>query len=160
MGVAGVFCPLIEFSFPAPAVLCGSQAGRLWKAISRRCLRRNLTFLPGPWQVFIKYSIHEFGDDPQNRTDSKCGRNTKWLWRIFPGLLTSTSIRLLASEPLPLTPQEPCSCERALTSRTRWPTKSPSRRPRPLNDCLGRGPRAKPGQRTTTQTREPSHCAS
>jgi hypothetical protein len=59
-------CPVatLKFSFPAPAVLCGIQAERLWKANSRRCLRRNLPFLPGPWQVFMKYSINEFGDDP------------------------------------------------------------------------------------------------
>ena len=60
-------CPVatLKFSFPAPAVLCGSQAGRLGKANSRRCLRRNLPFLPGPWQVFMKYFINEFGDDPK-----------------------------------------------------------------------------------------------
>ena len=59
--------PSSKFSFPAPAALCGRQAGRLWQSISRRCLRRNLTFLPGPWQVFIIYPINQFGDDPNNQ---------------------------------------------------------------------------------------------
>ena len=59
-------CPVASsrFSLAAPAALCGSRAERLWEAISRRCLRRNLTFLPGPWQASIKHSINEFGDDP------------------------------------------------------------------------------------------------
>jgi hypothetical protein len=75
-------CPVASsrISFPAPAVLCGSQGGRVWKAISRRCLRRNLPFLPGPSQAFTKYLINELGDDPHfliqaqgERGRVKCG---------------------------------------------------------------------------------------
>jgi len=31
-------------------------------------LRRNLPFLPGLYRVFLKYSINEFGDDPEIKT--------------------------------------------------------------------------------------------
>ena len=53
-----------KFFFACPAELCGRQPWGIWERISRRCLRRNLPFLPGPYRVFIKYSINEFGDEP------------------------------------------------------------------------------------------------
>ncbi|KPK85039.1 MAG: hypothetical protein AMJ94_19490 [Deltaproteobacteria bacterium SM23_61] len=50
---------------PPPLGFADDQKGVPGKRISRRCLLRNLTFLPGPWQVFMKNSVNEFGDDPK-----------------------------------------------------------------------------------------------
>ncbi|KPK93574.1 MAG: hypothetical protein AMJ94_02915 [Deltaproteobacteria bacterium SM23_61] len=52
-----------HFSHPRCALRM-SDRGVRGKRISRRCLLRNLAFLPGPWQALMKNSINEFGDDP------------------------------------------------------------------------------------------------
>jgi hypothetical protein len=51
--------------FPPPLLFAEDPQRGLGEAISRRGLRRKLPFLPGPCQVFIKYSIISFGDDPK-----------------------------------------------------------------------------------------------
>ncbi|KPK92729.1 MAG: hypothetical protein AMJ94_04590, partial [Deltaproteobacteria bacterium SM23_61] len=48
---------------PPPLRLADDPQGIHGKRISRRCLLRNLTFLPGPWQAFLKHSTDEFGDE-------------------------------------------------------------------------------------------------
>jgi hypothetical protein len=64
-------CSVISLKkfFPAPASPCGKPAGGLKEAVSRRGLRRNLPFLPGPCQAFIKHLINEIGEDPQIITE-------------------------------------------------------------------------------------------
>jgi len=52
--LAGVFFYPPNPVFHAPAALCGRPAGALSVAISRRCLRRNLNFLPDPCEAFTK----------------------------------------------------------------------------------------------------------
>jgi hypothetical protein len=49
---------------PPPLRFADDQKGVHGKRISRRCLLRNLAFLPGPWQAFLKNSTNEFGDEP------------------------------------------------------------------------------------------------
>ncbi|KPK95130.1 MAG: hypothetical protein AMJ94_00270, partial [Deltaproteobacteria bacterium SM23_61] len=49
---------------PPPLRFADDQKGVHGKRISRRCLLRNLAFLPGPWQAFLKHSTNEFGDEP------------------------------------------------------------------------------------------------
>ena len=49
--------------FLVAATLCGKEAEDLWQGISRRCLRRNLSFLPGPSHAFLKYLVNSFGDE-------------------------------------------------------------------------------------------------
>jgi len=53
-----------RFLFPPPLRFAEGKQGIYGKWISRRCLRRNLSFLPRPCQPSIKYSINQFGDDP------------------------------------------------------------------------------------------------
>jgi hypothetical protein len=43
----------------------------------RRCLRRNLPFLPGLYRIFIKYSINEFGDEPHSLNRGRGWMNGK-----------------------------------------------------------------------------------
>ena len=47
---------------PPPLRFADDGQGDHGKRISRRCLLRNLTFLPGPWQAFMENSTNEFGD--------------------------------------------------------------------------------------------------
>ncbi|KPK88345.1 MAG: hypothetical protein AMJ94_15380 [Deltaproteobacteria bacterium SM23_61] len=49
---------------PPPLRFADDPQGVYGKGISRRCLLRNLTFLPSPWQAFMKNSFNEFGDEP------------------------------------------------------------------------------------------------
>jgi len=56
---------------PPPLGFADDQKGIPGKRISRRCLLRNLTFLPDPWQAFMKNSVNEFGDDPKFLTLQK-----------------------------------------------------------------------------------------
>jgi len=46
-----------------PLRFADDQQGVYGKRMSRRCLLRNLPFLPGPWQAFMKNLINEFGDE-------------------------------------------------------------------------------------------------
>jgi hypothetical protein len=41
-----------------PLRFADGQQGVYGKGISRRCLRRNLPFLPGPWQGFMKNMVN------------------------------------------------------------------------------------------------------
>jgi len=50
----GVLLFFQSFPFAPPLRLAEGKQGVYGKGISRQCLRRNLPFLPGPWQAFIK----------------------------------------------------------------------------------------------------------
>jgi hypothetical protein len=64
LSCGGGFCYFSEALFPPPPLdFADGKPGVYGKWISRRCLRRKLPFLPGPWQVFIKNLINEFGDE-------------------------------------------------------------------------------------------------
>jgi hypothetical protein len=61
---AGVFYNFFDpYLFPPPLRFAEGQQGGIGDDIPP-CLRRNLTFLPSPCQVFMEYSINELGDDP------------------------------------------------------------------------------------------------
>ena len=47
---------------PPPLRFADDRKGVHGKRISRRCLLRDLAFLPVPWLAFMKNSINEFGD--------------------------------------------------------------------------------------------------
>jgi hypothetical protein len=55
---------LRSFLITPPLRFADDQRGVYGKRISRRCLLRNLSFLPGPWQAFMKNMINGFGDEP------------------------------------------------------------------------------------------------
>jgi len=56
---------LRSFLFTPPLRFAEGKQEAYEKWNSRRCLRRNLPFLPGPWPIFIEILINEFGDDPK-----------------------------------------------------------------------------------------------
>jgi hypothetical protein len=52
--------------FTPPLLFAERQQDFYAKRDSRRCLRRNLPFLPGPWPIFIEILVNQFGDEPEN----------------------------------------------------------------------------------------------
>jgi hypothetical protein len=55
----GEFRQLIPtFIFSSPLRFAERKQKIYGQGISRRCLRRNLSFLPGPCQAFLKYSVN------------------------------------------------------------------------------------------------------
>jgi len=59
----GILLFLRSFVSAPPLGFADGKPGVYGKWISRRCLRRKLPFLPGPWQAFMKNLINEFGDE-------------------------------------------------------------------------------------------------
>ena len=55
---ARVFFYPPNLSLPTPAALCGRPARQTLENNTRRCLRRNLPFIPSPWQDFVEYAIN------------------------------------------------------------------------------------------------------
>jgi hypothetical protein len=50
----GVLLFLRSFPVPPPLRFADARQGVSGEGKSRRCLRRNLPFLPGPWKAFVK----------------------------------------------------------------------------------------------------------
>jgi lactoylglutathione lyase len=75
---------LQSFLIPPPLRFADDPQGVYGKGISRRCLLRNLTFLPGPWQAFLKNSIESTQSDGKKRIDLKIDGLAIFILRVSP----------------------------------------------------------------------------